>query len=351
MFINTLRCGSWLSHFNIASRLCVVGIATLAIGAGCSRGADSSFKVALLTPGPISDAGWNAGAYEGLLRIRDSLDAKISHVETRTPAEFEEAFRDYARRGYRLVFGHGFEFQDAAARVGADYPNTVFITTSGSTVRPNVSPMVFELEEGTYLAGMLAGGMTRSGRIGFIGGIKLPPVEGTFLGYQGGARALRPGVEVLQAYLGNFEDVAAAKENALAQIRRGADFLLHNADAASFGMFQAVRESPGVLALGANKDQNAVAPDVILASATLDVPHALLMVARRVKQGDWRPGVLFLGIRDGVVDLAINPQLASRVPPALRARIGAARDSIVAGTLRVPRVEFVADSVPVAAGR
>jgi basic membrane lipoprotein Med (substrate-binding protein (PBP1-ABC) superfamily) len=304
--------------------------------------------VALLTPGPISDAGWNAGAYEGLLRIRDSLGAEVSHVETRTPAEFEESFRDYARRGYRLVFGHGFEFQDAAARVAADYPGTIFITTSGSTVRPNVSPMVFELEQSTYLAGMLAGGLTRSGRVGFIGGIALPPVEGTYLGFVGGVRAVRPDAEALQAYVGNFEDVAAAKEHALAQIRRGADVLIHNADAASFGVFQAARENPGVLALGANKDQNAVAPDVIVASATLDVPHALLLMARSVHDGRFEPGVRFFGIRDGVVDLAYNPALADRVPAALRARIAAARDSIVAGTLRVPRIEFVGDSVPVA---
>jgi len=308
----------------------------------------TSFKVALLTPGPISDAGWNAGAYEGLQRIRDSLGAEISQIETRTPAEFEEAFRDYARRGYRLVFGHGFEFQDAAARVGADYPNTVFITTSGSTVRPNVSPMVFRLEEGTYLAGMLAGGITRSGTIGFVGGMKLPPVEGTFLGFQGGARAVRPGVTVLQAYIGNFEDVAAAKEHALAQIRRGADVLIHNADAASFGMFQAVRESPGVLALGDNKDQNRLAPDIIVASATLDVPHALLAMARAVHDNRFHPGVVFLGIKDSVVGFVINDSLASRVPAELRVRIAAARDSIVAGTLHVPSVEFVRDSAAVA---
>ncbi len=332
-----------IRHFNILSCLCVLTVSS--VSTGCKRPATADkWKVALLTPGPISDAGWNAGAYEGLLRIRDSLGADVSQIETKTPAEFEEAFRDYARRGYRLVFGHGFEFQDAAARVGADYPNTVFITTSGSTVRPNVSPIVFRLEEGTYLAGMLAGGLTRTGKVGFVGGIKLPPVEGTFLGFVGGARAVRPGVEALQAYIGNFEDVAAAKEHALAQIRRGADVLIHNADAASFGLFQAVRESPGVLAIGANRDQNAVARDVIVASATLDVPHALLVMARTVKEDRFRPGVVFLGIKDGVVDLAYNDSLIWRVPTALRARIAAARDSIIAGTLRVPRVEFVHDS-------
>ncbi len=314
----------------------------------CGRQAPSSgFKVALLTPGPISDAAWNAGAYEGLLRIRDSLGAQVSHVETKTPAEFEEAFRDYASRGYQLVFGHGFEFQDAAVRVGADFPHTVFITTSGARVRHTVAPMVFRLEEGTYLAGMLAAGISRTGKLGFVGGIKLPPVEGTYLGFVGGAKAVRPDVQVMEAYLGNFEDVAAAKESALAQIRRGADVILHNADAAAFGVFEAARQSPGVLAIGANRDQNGVAPDVIVASATLDVPHALLEVARRVKEGRFQAGAMFLGIKDGVVDLVINPALAERVPEALRARIAAARDSIVAGTLRVPSVEFVPDTTPV----
>lgn len=330
-------------HFNVRSCLCGVAVATL-ITACARKNASGHFKVALLTPGSISDAGWNAGAYEGLLRIKDSLGAEVSQVETRTPAEFEEAFRDYARRGFDLVFGHGYEFQDAAARVGAEYPNTIFITTSGSTVRPNVSPMIFQLEEGTYLAGMMAGALTHSGKVGFVGGQKLPPVEGTYLGFMGGARAVRPGVEVLQAYIGNFEDVAAAKELALAQIRRGADVLIHNADAAAFGMFQAARENPDVLAIGSNRNQNAVAPDVIVASATLDVPRALLVVARRVKERRFHAGAMPLGIRDSVVDFVINERLAARVPAALRARLAAARDSIVRGTLHVPHVEIVPDS-------
>ena len=100
--------------------------------------ATAPFKVALLSPGPVSDAGWNALAYEGLLAIRDQLGAEVSQIQTKTPAEFEEGFRDFARRGYQLVFGHGFEFQDAAAAVAPDFPHTVFITTSGNTVRTNV---------------------------------------------------------------------------------------------------------------------------------------------------------------------------------------------------------------------
>src|SRR5882762_8732088 len=99
------------------------------------------FRVALLTPGPISDQSWNSGAYNGLLRIRDSLAAKISHVQTKTPAEFEENFRHYGAEGYALVFGHGFEFQDAARRVAPSYPKTVYVTTSGDAVGPNLAGM------------------------------------------------------------------------------------------------------------------------------------------------------------------------------------------------------------------
>src|SRR5215204_2898156 len=125
---------------------------------------DNNFRVALLTPGPVSDAGWNALAYEGLLKVRDQLKAEVSQVETKTPADFEEAFRDYASRHFHLIFGHGFEFQDAAAKVSTDFPESVFITTSGSTVRRNVAPIRFMLEEATYLMGMMSALISKTGK-------------------------------------------------------------------------------------------------------------------------------------------------------------------------------------------
>src|SRR5215211_5036848 len=97
----------------------------------------AEFRVALLTPGPISDQSWNGGAYEGLMWIRDSLHANVSHIQTRTPAEFDENFRQYGAQGYNLVFGHGFEFQDAALRVAPRFPKTVYITTSGNRTGAN----------------------------------------------------------------------------------------------------------------------------------------------------------------------------------------------------------------------
>src|SRR5687768_3796655 len=304
----------------------------------------SDFKVALLTPGPISDQAWNSGAYQGLLRIRDSLNASVSHIQTRTPADFEENFRHYGADGYQLVFGHGFEFQDAAERVAPEFPRTVFITTSGSRVAPNVSPMVFGFEDPSYVAGVLAGSLTRSNIIGAIGGTEIPPVRSSFAAFEAGARAVNPRVRILTSYVGNWEDASAGKEQAIAQIRRGTDFIFQNADAAGLGIFQAARESKGVAVFGANVDQNAVAPDVIIGSVVIDLPHAFLAVARDVKEGRFRPGVLRLGSTVGVTKFVLNPAWRDRIPASVLARVDSTERRITSGALRPPRIEFV-DSV------
>src|SRR5476651_1472302 len=138
------------------------GAAIADSGAAAARDTSKVFRVALLTPGPISDQSWNGGAYQGLLRIRDSLGASVSHIQTKTPADFEEEFRQYGAQGYDLVFGHGFEFQDAAKRVGPDFPKTIYVTTSSSTSGTNVAGMEFAFADASYLAGMVAASLTKS---------------------------------------------------------------------------------------------------------------------------------------------------------------------------------------------
>jgi len=316
--------------------------------AACGRGAASgnaagasAFKVALLTPGPISDHAWNAGAYQGLLRIRDSVGAHISHIQVKTPADFEENFRAYGAQGYNLVFGHGFEFQDAASRVGPEYPHTIYITTSGNRSGPNVAPMIFGFEEPSYLAGIIAGTLSRSRVVGVIGGTDLPPVKSSFLAFTAGVHAIDPHVTVLTSYIGNWDDASAGKEQALAQIQRGADFIFQNADAAGLGIFQAAKESNGVYVFGANSDQSSVAPGVVIASVVIDLPHAFLTVARQVKARTFKPGILYLGTGSDVTKLVINPALKSLITPALQARLDATRQAILDGRLHPPRIEFV----------
>ena len=302
--------------------------------AACSQSLTPKVRVGLITPGSIADAAWNSGAYQGLLRIRDSLGLAVSHVEARTPAEQTEALRTYAAQGYDLVFAHGFEFQDPAERVSAEYPRTVFIVTSGRRSRGNVSPLIFRLEDASYLAGMVAGGLTKTDVLGFIGGIKLPPIEAAYYGWLNGAKAVNPAIRSRQVYLNSFDDAAAGREAALALIAAGADMFHHNADAAALGLFQAVKERQGVYVFGANADQSGLAPGHVLGSAVIDLPRAFLLVASEVRSGTFRPHVEVFGLKSGVVRYQANPAVDSLIPQALSGRIRAAADSIAAGTLK-----------------
>ena len=311
--------------FSCSCGILVLLAAACAPGRDTSAAADTTFRVALLTPGPISDQSWNGGAYEGLMRIRDSLGASVSHVQTRTPADFEENFREYGARGFHLVFGHGFEFQDAAKRVAPSFPRTTYVTTSGNTASANVAGILFSFADASYLAGMLAGSMTRTGTVGVIGGTELPPVKESFVAFERGVRSIRPRARVLTAYIGNWDDVSAGKEQALAQIAAGADVIFQNADAAGLGVFQAARERRGVFVIGSNSDQNAVAPQVTLGSVVIDLPHAFLEVAREVRGGQFRPRVVEFDAKSDVVRLVLNPLLIDRIPAGSRARIDSVR--------------------------
>lgn len=298
---------------------------TIAITLGACSGAPdadqkadgSMFKVALLTPGPISDKSWNGGAYAGLMAIRDSLNAEVSHIQTKTPAEFEENFRQYGARKFNLVFGHGFEFQDAAMRVAPSYPNTVYVTTSGTSVAKNVAGADFAFEEASYLAGIVAGRMTKSNVLGVIGGTELPPVKRSFAAFEQGARSVNPRVKVIVSYIGNWDDASAGKEQAIAQMSRKADVIFQNADAAGLGIFQAVKEAKNVWIIGSNANQNDIAPDQTLGSVVIDLPHAFLLIAREVQKGNFNGHVFSLGLHDDVVKYIANPKTAALVPAAV----------------------------------
>jgi basic membrane lipoprotein Med (substrate-binding protein (PBP1-ABC) superfamily) len=175
----------------------------------------------------------------------------------------------------------------------------------------------------------------------------LPPIEAAYQGWVNGAKAVNPKIESRKIYLNSFDDAAAGREAALALIRVGADMFHHNADAAALGVFQAVKESPGVYVFGANADQSSLAPDRVIGSAVIDLPHAFLLVAREVKAGSFTPKVEAFGLASRVIRYEPNPALDSLVPPVLTARIKAAADSIAAGTLvPAPRPASMQASLP-----
>jgi basic membrane lipoprotein Med (substrate-binding protein (PBP1-ABC) superfamily) len=314
-------------------------------GEGAAAPDSAAGRFALLTAGPVSDAGWYAGAYEGLMLLRDSLGAQVSHQQTATPAEFDEAFRAYGGAGYDVVFAHGFEYQDAALRAGAAFPDMKIVVSGGGKLSPNVAALLFTLEEAAYLAGVAAGGMTKTGVVGMVGGVATPPLVATFDAFEAGVKSAKLDARLLRSYIGNWDDVSAAKEAAVAQLRQNADVIIHNTDAASFGVFQAVREATAAgdsaWAIGMNNDQNSIAPEVTLGSAVIRIPKAFAEVARVWRAGELGGEAIYTGMAQGVVDYVPNPAVLQRYPPALLQSIDDARRGILAGTVEVPRLPLI----------
>ena len=350
-----ISCKSRYSRVIHALYLCLFAIGFML---GCERLQDSSkiihapesetFKVGMLLPGSISDQGWNALAHDGLKAIETDLGAEISYVESLTPSDWEADFRAYAMQGYHLIFGHGYEYQEAAIAVAQDYPEIVFITSAGASgaIRENVSPIVFRLEQATYLLGMISGMMTQTNKIGIIGGQELPSGSSTFMAFEGGVKSVNPDAVVQRAYVGDWENIAKAKELALTQIQDGVDFVFHNANEAGIGVFEAVilAQDSGktVYSFGANRDQSAVSPRAVLANAVI-TPKAYIQLATDVKSRAFEPKVyVFTMTTDGAIALTYNPELKDQVPAEVQQKVEEARLQILAGTLEVPQIDFTA---------
>jgi basic membrane lipoprotein Med (substrate-binding protein (PBP1-ABC) superfamily) len=182
--------------------------------------------------------------------------------------------------------------------------------------------------------------MSAGSKLGQIGGVKIPSVESTFAAFQAGATRGRVSAEVTTSYIGSWTDVSAAREATLAQIASGVDVVIHNANEAAAGFFQAVNDSPNVIAFGTNKNQNDRAPEHVLASATLDVPTALLLVAQEVKSGSWTARSMRFGLHSGVVKIEWNEPLREKIPAELRTEVEKLQADVASGSVKVPRGSF-----------
>ena len=325
---------------------CALAIFSLLFSASCGQdrtrseqapasSATNPFRVALLLTGPVSDDGWNASAQEGLLAIEREVGAQTAMVESLDKSKFEENFRQFAAQGYNLIIGHAYEFQDAALQVAPEFPKTTFLIIAGNVSAANVGSVHFRLEDATYVLGALAAKISKTGRAGLVGGEEIPSLKPGFEGFIAGAKSLNPTFEVTTKYVGNWHDVAMARELAEALIAQGADAIFQNADKAGLGVFQAAAAHPGVIAFGSNKDQNGVAPEVVLASAVIDVPAAVVRLGKVVKAGEYAPKAETMGTKEGVVTVTLNRTLMSQLPPELTTFVEDLRKKIEAGEIAV----------------
>jgi basic membrane protein A and related proteins len=308
-------------------------------GGGAATG--KTLKVALITPGAVSDNGWNANAYDGVKAVEKELGAEVQNVEAKTDGDQDKELQAFGSKGFDIVFAHGNEFDDKCAKIESQFPKTLFVVSSGRKVGTNTTPIVLRLEDGAYLLGMLAAGMSKTGKLGMVGAMQIVAVDSSFKAFEAGAKAIKPDITIIPAvYTGSWDDVAKAKQQTSALLDQGADIIMQNVDAASAGVFQAVQErnKPDAprYALGTNRDQNGVAPDVILASAPIQLDKAFVLIAKGVKEGTFKPNDTPFDMKNGAIGFILNPQLMDKIPADLKTKLEDAQKKITDGTLKVP---------------
>lgn len=299
---------------------------------------NAPFKVALLTPGPISDSGWNAMAYEGLKAIEKELGATVNNEEA-TGGKIRDSMRSYAQEGYQLVIGHGFEYNEPATLVAPDFPKTMFVSSSGGKTAANVGAFRFYLEQGFYLAGMFAAEMSKSGKLATVAIQNIPSIDSTLKAFEAGAKAHKPNIVIIPIKIASDRDDAAAKQATLAALDQGADVVIHQANSAAQGVFNACKEK-GAMALGANSDQNANDSGAVVASAVIVAKPAFVDLARRVKEGKYQGEIALQGMSIGAIDFVIREDFQPKVPKEFMDKLAKTRKDIETGALVVPKDEF-----------
>lgn len=309
--------------------LLVLMLAVSLVLGGCGQkaadnnsGGDSSgpapLKAALLLSGPINDGGWNTSAYDGLMKIKDELGFEVAYTEKVQQADQANIMRDYAKKGYNLIIGHGFEFGDALTTVAAEYPDVKFFQVGGNVTGPNLGSAVFRTGELGYLAGKLAALSTKSNKIGFVGAMEIPTILAEVAAIKDVVAELNPSATVTTAYTGSWEDINKGKEAALAQIASGVDIIIGIGDACDAGAIQACDENEGVYFIGWSGDMNPLSPNKVLTSGVQSVPNMISTAAQAVVDGTFKGESVILGIPEGVQYLGtwspeVDPQVKADV--------------------------------------
>jgi basic membrane protein A len=317
-------------------------------GGGCAKketNKGEAFPVGLVFDvGGIGDKSFNDAAYAGLLRAKNQLGINFEYFEPGEGTDREAALRLLASGSSKLIIGVGFLFTDDIETVAREYPEKLFACvdytwTEGKQVPANLVGLKFREEEGSFLVGAIAGLVSQSGTVGFVGGMDIPLIHKFEAGYHAGVLAVRPDAKVLITYAGvtgdAFKNPAKGKELALAQIDAGADVIFHASGSTGLGVFEAVR-ARNKLAIGVDSDQSEVAPDHCLTSMVKQVDVAVFDAISRARDGKFTGGILSEGLKEGGVDYVFNERNARWITPPIRARVEELRKAIVEGRVTVP---------------
>ena len=312
--------------------------------------AGSVLKVGIVFDvGGRGDKSFNDGAYLGGQRAERELGAHVRFIEPGDGSDRESGLRLLAAEGMRLVVGVGFIFSDDLTQLAKEYPNTPFagidysvgVDRAGNPIPPppNLAALKFREEEGSFLVGALAALVSKTHKVGFVGGMNFPLIHKFEAGYRAGVKHVCPRCAIISQYAGvtpeAFRNPGRGKELALSQYQQGVDIIYHAAGSTGLGVFEAARQS-GKLAIGVDADQYQEAPGYILTSMVKGVDVAVYEATRWVKEGRFKGGVYQLGLKEGGVGYVYDEHNRAMIPADVHARVEQLKQEIIAGKINVP---------------
>lgn len=333
-------------------RRAITWLGLVLLAAGCGGGgsgdasggdgaAEKSFRVGLVFDvGGKGDKSFNDSAFDGVQQAAAEFPLELSDFEPGQDADREVGLRKLASRHYDVVIGVGFLFTDAIASVAPEFPDVHFVLVDGELDNvPNVASLVFREQEGSFLVGAIAALSSKTGTIGFVGGMDVPLIHKFQAGYTAGAKHVRPETKVLVGYAGvrpeAFADPVRGKEIGLAQISKGADVLFHAAGVTGLGVIEAARER-GVYAIGVDANQNHVAPGTMLTSMVKRVDVAIHDTIVAVKNGTFQGGLREFGLAQDGVGFSLDEHNQDLLTPEILDVVADLREAIVSGGIEVP---------------
>lgn len=287
--------------------------------------------------GGLGDKSFNDSAYRGLQKAQAILHADVSVLQSRAVADYEPNLTTLAERGDSLIFAIGFLMHDSLDDVAPRFGSTRFAIIDSVVDQPNVTSVTFKEEESSFLAGVLAGLVTRTGTVAFLGGVQSPLIEKFRDGFDAGVHSANPKAKILVKYTGSFDDVAAGKEYAALLFDQGADIVYAAAGKCGLGAIDEVRARPvGTYIIGVDSDQDALAPGKVLTSALKHVDNAVFALSSDAARGKVPSGHVVLGLKENGVGLSAMTYTRAALPPHALATVDAYRRAIVSGRIVVP---------------
>ncbi len=305
----------------------------------------ADMKIAMVTDvGGVNDQSFNQSAWEGLKRAEKDFGIKVAYKESKQDADYAPNMETLTDAGYDLIWGIGFLMGDAikeTAELNPDQKYAIIDFAYGDETPKNVACAVFQEEEPSFLVGYIAGKMTKSDKVGFVGGIKFPLIEKFEYGFMAGVKMANPKAEVMRQYAESFTDAAKGKAIANNMFQQGADIVFHASGGVGDGVIEAAKEK-GQWAIGVDKDQNFLAPDNVLTSAMKRVDNAIYDTGKRLMDGQFSGGqtVVYNLKNDGV---GIAPTSSKHVPEAILKEVDGLVAKIKAGEIVVPATKDAFD--------